>query len=243
MANAFKNINVFILCGGLGKRLRRVSGSVPKPMIKVYEQPFLNIIIKYMVNFGFRKFILGTGYKAKAVEEYYSRNQMPGMQILFSREKSLLGTGGAIKNARKLIRSNPFIVLNGDSFCRFNPLSFLKFHKQKKSLISILLRKVSDIKEYGEVRVDNFSRIKNFKEKSYGRIRGGLINAGVYIFDKKAFNLMNFSSKFSLEFDFFPKIVTQGNIYGYKTSSLFIDIGTPARYAKAKKILLNNRIR
>src|SRR3989339_1476031 len=125
-----KSIDVFLLGGGFGRRLKKISGGLPKPMVKVGSKPFLDIIISYLAGFGFRNFIIGTGYKADIVESYYRNRKIPGLSVLFSREKRPLDTGGAVKNAVGLIRSNPFLVLNGDSFCKFNPLDFLRFHRQ-----------------------------------------------------------------------------------------------------------------
>lgn len=238
MQKTAKDVDVYILCGGLGKRLRKISPKVPKPLVKIGGKSFLDIIINYMANFGFRRFILGIGYKADVVKEYYIRNPKQGLKIIFSQEKEPLGTGGAVKKAKKLISSNPFFVLNGDSFCNFNPLDFLKFHKKKKSLVSILLRQVSGAKDYGEAKVDRSWRILSFNEKNNTRGKSW-INAGAYLFDKKVFNFMPVADRFSLEYDFFPKIAGS-NIFGYHKSGFFIDIGTPERYWEAKKYLEKN---
>jgi D-glycero-alpha-D-manno-heptose 1-phosphate guanylyltransferase len=112
-----KDIDVFILCGGLGSRLRAVSKGNPKPMVIVNGRPFVDSIIDYFAGFGCRRFVLGTGYKAKVIEDYYCENKRSELKILFSREKTPLGTGGAVKKARKLLASDPVLVINGDSIC------------------------------------------------------------------------------------------------------------------------------
>lgn len=239
MMNSLVNIDVLILCGGQGKRLRKVSANMPKPMAQVGGRAFLDIVIDYMANFGFRRFILGLGYKSDMIKAHYSTRKNPKLEILFSCEKVPLDTGGAVKKAKGLIKSSPFLVLNGDSFCKFNPLDLLRFHKQKKSLITILLKRISDAKEYGEVKIDKSWRILEFSEKN-SRVKKSLINAGVYIFDKKMFNLMPRLSKFSLEFDFFPQMAKK-RIFGYPYSGFFIDIGTPQGYSQAIKYFLKNK--
>ncbi|MDO8748070.1 MAG: sugar phosphate nucleotidyltransferase [Candidatus Omnitrophota bacterium] len=239
MYGTLKDIDVFILCGGIGKRLRKVSGGTPKPMVKIGDYVFLDLLIKYIAGFGFRRFILGTGYRAGIIKDYYSSGRFPGLDIRFSREERPLDTGGAVKNAKGLIKSNPFFVLNGDSLCKFNPRLFLKFHKKNRSPVSILLRQVASGKEYGEIEIDRSSRILNFREKNISA-KKCLINAGVYIFDKKIFGMMPRQAKFSLERNFFPEMVSN-RIFGYPVSGLFIDIGTPERYIKAKKIFLKGK--
>lgn len=237
MPYSFKNIDVLILCGGLGKRLRKITrNSIPKAMIRFGDGPFLDIIINYMAGFGFRRFILGVGYKADAITDYYRNAKRSALDVYFSHEKRPLGTGGAVKNAQRLIKSDYFFVLNGDSFCRFNPLSFFSSHKQKKALVSILLTKIGSGREYGEVKADKNLRILKFNEKNR-QAKKCLVNAGVYIFSKKAFYLMPSQARFSLERDFFPKMLKKG-VFGYLSSAYFIDIGTPKRYLMAKKRFL-----
>lgn len=238
MYNRFKNIDIFILCGGFGKRLGKVSRNIPKPMIKIGNRPFLDIIINYLSGFGFRRFILGIGYNAWVIKNYYRNNQTPDLDILFSEEKIPLDTGGALKNAKKLIKSNPFFVLNGDSFSKFNPRDFLNFHQQKKALISILLKRISNGKEYGEIKIGKYLRIVHFNEKN-NKAKKCLINAGIYIFDKRVFKLMPSVVKFSLEYDFFPQILKEG-VFGYVNSGFFIDIGTPKGYFRARKYFFKN---
>ncbi len=236
MRNPLENIDVFILCGGQGKRLRKVSRNIPKPMVKIGKAAFLDRIIGHMADFGLRRFILGIGYKAEFVRNYYRENKIPGLEMLFSEEKNPLDTGGALKYARRLIKSRDFFVLNGDSFFKFNPHAFFAFHRRKKSPVSLLLKEISCGREYGEIKLGKASRICSFNEKNIGA-KKCLINGGVYIFNKRAFNLMPCAGRFSLEYDFFPKIAGR-DIFGYVSSGFFIDIGTPARYLKAKKYLL-----
>ena len=234
MPDNLKDIDVFILCGGLGKRLRSVSKGRPKPMVLLGKEPFINILINYLVSLGFKRFILGLGYKADYFARYFKNREPEGIKIKFSNESSPLGTGGALKNAQRIIKSNPFFVLNGDSFSEFNPQKFLKFHKLKRSRVSMLLKCVKDTKDYGTVRIDKRSRLIGYNEKSG---QGCLINTGVYIFDRRIFSRMPKAKKFSLERDFFPLLVKDG-FFGYKSSGYFVDIGTPERFKKAKQYIL-----
>lgn len=234
MRDTLKDVDVLILCGGKGKRLRKISRSVPKPMAKIGQRPFLDILISHLSNFGFRRFILSVGYKSRIIEDYYLKNHKKGLKIIFSREKKPLGTGGGLKHAQKAVQSQHLFVLNGDSYCRFDPHKFLSFHKKNKSLVSILLRKENNCKDYGEIRISSGSRILAFNEKN-DNAKNCWINAGIYIFDQRIFKLMPSIQKFSLERDFFPNLCGR-DIFGYKTNGLFIDIGTPKRYLKAQRI-------
>src|SRR3989338_5545846 len=131
-------VDALILCGGLGTRLKGVVKDVPKVMAQVDGVPFLNLIISYLKKQGIKRVILATGYKAADVEKYFRENNQ-GIVIDFSREAEPLGTGGAVKNAGPIITSDPFFVLNGDSFCACDLKKFLKFHTTKKADASLIV--------------------------------------------------------------------------------------------------------
>lgn len=228
-----RNIDVFILCGGKGKRLKKISGNIPKPMIHIGKRPFLTILIDYLRRFGFKRFILGIGYKAHFIKKYYKEHKIPGIEIVFSQENRPLGTGGAVKRAKRFIKSSIFLVLNGDSFSEFNAENFIKFYQQKKAKVLILLKKVKNNRDFGGITTDRNSKITGFSEKN-SNLRSNYINAGVYLFSKNIFSKMSESGKFSLEYDFFPRLIGKG-FYGYRHGGFFIDIGTADRYFSAKK--------
>lgn len=228
---ALEDIDVVILCGGKGKRLREVVRGIPKPMASVSGKPFLELIIRYLSNFGLNNFVLATGYKGESISRYFKSISKNKIKLVFSREKKVLGTGGAVKNASKFIKSSPFFVFNGDSFCEFDPRDFLSFHIKNHASVTILLAKVRNGSDYAEVKIDQSNRIVRFREKNK-MVKSSLINSGVYLFNKSVLKKMPSNRKFSLEKEFFPKILNE-KILGYHNQGFFIDIGTPERYLKA----------
>lgn len=234
-----KDTDCLILCGGKGSRLKELTGNIPKPMIRIGKRVFLDILIGYLHSAGFKRFILGLGYGADYIREYYSKNKLAGIEIVFSKESRPLGTGGAVKKAGRLIKSEDFMVINGDSFSDFSLRGFFDFYKKKKAKVAILLKEMKDNKDYGFVAVNANSEVTLFNEKVQ-RKKNSYINSGVYLFNKEIFSVMPKKPVFSLEYDFFPKIIGKG-VYGYKGKSLFIDIGTPERYRKAKNYFLGKK--
>ena len=93
-----QDIDVVVLCGGLGERLRGVLGNYPKPMVEINGSPFLDILIHYVAGYGFTRFILCTGYRSDLIKRYY-KDKRTGFTVLISNEERPLGTAGAIKNA------------------------------------------------------------------------------------------------------------------------------------------------
>ncbi|MDO8126567.1 MAG: nucleotidyltransferase family protein [Candidatus Brocadiales bacterium] len=232
-----KEIDAILLCGGLGKRLRDVVNDRPKVMAEIDGRPFLDVLIDFVASYGFRRFILCMGYMGHKIKQHY-QSKTGSVDILFSEEKEPLGTGGAIKNAEPLIKSNPFLVMNGDSFCPLNLDEFINFHLTKRALLSIALANVKQTSDYGAIGLDDSKRILSFDEK--GRKKKGLVNAGVYLFDRRVLSLIPDNTPYSLEHDLFPQLANR-ELYGYITQESFIDIGTPERFEKAKEILLRER--
>lgn len=234
MDNQIQNLDVIILCGGLGTRLKPLVNDRPKSMVEIDGRPFLDILIEYVADYGFKRFILCIGYKREIIKNYYAQRASP-VEIIYSQEEKPLGTGGALKNAKPLIHNETFLVANGDTICKVDLNAFLKFHLEKRGILSMVLVKADNSPDYGIVTLDNSSRINGFNKKRES-LSSSLMNAGIYLMHKDIFSYMPESSCFSLEDDIFPEI-HQIKSYGFLNTHEFIDIGTPERFRQAIKIL------
>jgi len=227
--------DVVILCGGLGTRLRPAIINKPKAMVGIGDRPFLDLLIKYISSFGFKRFVLCTGYQSGHIEEYY-KNKKDSLKYVFSTEREPLGTAGAIKNAESLINSNSFLCFNGDSFCPVSLRNFFDFHFANKSIASIVVTSKQDPDDYGSVELEKNNLIVNFNEKSLSKA-SGLVSAGIYMFDEKVFRQIPSGKASSLEHNIFPDLVKKG-ISGFLVDQPLFDIGTPERLELAKVELL-----
>lgn len=224
--NNLGKLDVLILSGGQGTRLRSVVSDRPKVMAEMgNERPFIDVLVEDLFRQGVRRITLAIGYLGNQIKEYYKNDP----RITFSEEVEPLGTGGAIKNARPLIQSEHFLVMNGDSVCTFDLRHFYETHRSEDRLISILLTKPTDRTDAGNVLVDDRGRIIDFKEKE-GAV-AGFINGGIYLMHQRVFDHMPEAAVFSVEKDFFPRVLEQP-CYGYVVESEVMDIGTPERYHK-----------
>lgn len=229
-----KNIDVVILCGGKGERLRSIVSDRPKPLAIFGKEPFLSILMKYVSGFGFRRFILSIGYMKEKIKDYYDSKTFP-WQILYSQEEEPLGTGGAVKKALELIKSDFFLVMNGDSFCRVDLSAFIDFHLAKKAPASVVLVKNADKSNCANITLDSSGRIVEFKEKT-SSVNSAWLNAGIYLFNKDVFSLVDTKNRFSLEYDFFPQLIAKAVCFGFKQDLGFVDIGTVSGYKKAQRM-------
>lgn len=229
-----EDTDVVILCGGFGNRLRGIINNRPKVMAEINGRPFIDILIDYILGYKFKRFILCVGYMKEFIKEYYEKKNK-SLTVLFSEEKELLGTAGAIKNAEYLIKSNPFLTLNGDSFCNIDLGSFMDFHISKEASASIALVPPEKDADYGVVILDNNQRIVSFNEKTRTDT-DSFISAGIYLFNRDILKFIPTNINYSLEYNLFPSIIDKG-VYGHVTEGKLIDIGTPERYKMAGKFL------
>ncbi len=233
-----KDMDVIVLCGGLGTRLRDVIDDRPKSMVEINSRPFLDLLVDYVARYGFSRFILCTGFKGDWIRRHYE-NKRGGPVFVVSDEDQPLGTAGAIKNAESLIKSGIFLVLNGDSLCEIDIEDLVNFHFRKGALVSIAVTRMERGAEYGVIRLDKNQKIISFGEKI--PVEGnGLVNAGMYLFGRKILEEIPAGQRLSLEYDLFPRILGKG-LYGYVTEKRLLDIGTPERLLIVRDYFRGNK--
>lgn len=221
-------IQALILAGGLGSRLGERVKNSPKPLLTVDGKPFLIKIIERLADQGVADCIICVGYKAEKIIDFFGDGSAYGISISYSREKGLLGTGGAVLNALHLINHEDVVVMNGDSFCYFDIPKLMKSHREKRSTATLALVKVSNASRFGVVKVDSSNKVVSFDEKNSQRMGAAYINAGVYVLGKSFISSISPGRPVSLERDVFPANVSR-NMHGFLLSdNRFIDIGTPA---------------
>ncbi|EAH8776939.1 D-glycero-D-manno-heptose 1-phosphate guanosyltransferase, partial [Campylobacter coli] len=214
-------MQAIVLAGGLGTRLKSVVQDLPKPMAPINGKPFLAFVLEYLKKQGIAEVILSVSYKYELIQEYF-KDEFEGMKIRYNVEKELLGTGGAIKDALKLIQ-NQVYVLNGDTIFDID----LKKLVLNGSKICIALKQMQNFDRYGTVNVDDQGIVTSFEEKVFKK--QGLINGGIYLLKKDIFDNFDLEKKFSFEKflqENFELLKIQTQIF----NDYFIDIGVPQDY-------------
>lgn len=233
-----EDLRAFVLCGGLGTRLRPVLSDRPKSMALMAGVPFLQLLLEQVHSQGVDQVILGTGYMAEQIEDFFGNGEDLDLRIRYSREPEPLGTGGALKLAEPLL-SDPMVVLNGDSYVEWNLASALQIFRKEATSLVMVLQTVADVSRYGSVTVASDGRVTDFVEKGT-RSGAGLINAGVYLLRKEIVGALPAGKAISLERDVFPGLLS-GKVYGLISEGIFIDIGIPADLERAQTLLATSR--
>lgn len=230
-------IDTIILAGGFGTRLRGVVNNLPKALAPINGRPFLDILLNWLDKCEHRgNVILAVGYMSNKIVEYYGRGAKYNFKIIFSEEKTPLGTGGAIKNALHFVNTESVLVLNGDSFVELNYQDLITYHNEANAMLTLVLKEVENVDRYATVKMNENNEIIFFEEKQH-RARSGLVNAGVYVIRKSLFSNVEADTVLSLETDLLPVFIRKVATYGYVTTGKFIDIGVPESYEKSHEYL------
>jgi NDP-sugar pyrophosphorylase family protein len=223
-----------LLVGGLGTRLRSAVPSLPKTLASVGDKPFLELLVRQLNSQELHQLVMCTGYLAEQIQEVFQDGSDFGATIEYSKETVPLGTAGALKRAQRYVQNeSEFLVINGDTFLEIDFNEFILSHRKHRSLATMAVVPVENSSRYGTVQVGADGRILGFLEKN-GQNAPGIINAGVYVFSNAALALIP-QGPASLERDVFPLLMEQG-FYAIEQRGMFIDIGTPEDYARAKKM-------
>jgi len=201
-------MKAIILAGGRGKRLKQITDYVPKSLIPLNNIPIIEWQIRYLKKFGIKNFIICTGYKTEQIENFLKIKKNLGVDIKFSKEKSPLGTGGAIKKAASHIKEKSFLVMNGDVITDIN----LRLLKSKiNSIAAIQLRTKFGIMKTSDDKVISFSEKKEISDL--------WMNAGIYHLSKNM--IKDLPTKGDIEKTTFPKYAKNGKLHNTKFRNVF----------------------
>lgn len=175
-----------ILAGGLGTRLREVTGDLPKPMVPVAGRPILERLVLHLVGSGIRDVTLAVGYGADIIEAHFGDGEAHGCTIRYVRESEPLGTAGPLRGLLgDGLPSEPLVVLNGDLVTSFAVGELLAAHRTTSARMTVAVTEYTHEVPYGVIDIDGDGdgdgrRIVAVREKPTWV---GMVNAGVYVLD------------------------------------------------------------
>lgn len=220
-----------ILCGGLSTRLGDITKSIPKVLLDVNGKTVLEIQVAMLAEAGVDEIHLASGHLHEVLEDKVG-HELNGMPIRYVREHKKLGTGGAIKNGMNHIDGSPVIILNGDILLDVS-LAEMAGSLTPEMDGLLLGVEVPDARSYGRIIFDEGSNhIEQFVEKDPNHEGAGVINGGVYIFNRSVESYFPDKDTFSIEYDVFPHVK---QLYVHKYQGTWIDIGTPERLEFARE--------
>tara|TARA_B110000037_G_scaffold36196_1_gene44102 strand:- start:2488 stop:3696 length:1209 start_codon:yes stop_codon:yes gene_type:complete len=223
-------LDLVILAGGKGTRIKKYLNGLPKPMLKFNNKHFLNYIINLTTKYNFNIIYILTGYKSDIIYRKFHNKIFNFVKIICIKEKNEMGTGGALNSIKKKLHD--FILLNGDTLLDIDYFKLIKsLDKNNYGTISLVKNSKQNSTKLNALSLNN--NLVKYNSN------GNLMNGGVYFFKKKFLKFIP-KNNCSLENDILPTLINKEKINGKIFNNFFIDIGSENSYKIASKKLITN---
>lgn len=251
-------MKAMILAAGKGTRVRPITNIVPKPMIPLAGKPVMQTIIEHLRDSGFHQIMVNTSHLAPVIEDYFGDGSNFGVEMAYSFEGLLtggrlegiaVGSAGGMKKIQEFsgFFDESFVVLCGDALVDVDLREAVRFHRERRAMVTIILREVprEEVFRYGVVATAADGRILQFQEKpAVADAVSTTINTGIYLFEPGVFDYIPAGRPFDIGGDLFPALVAAGApIYGVNLPFEWVDIGSVPDYWEATRMALTGGIR
>jgi len=236
-------MKAILLAGGKGTRLRPLTIHTPKPIVPIFDRPFLQFqldLIKKVSEID--EVILSLNYQPRRIEEIFGDGGDTGLSLRYMVEPAPLGTAGAIKYAAANV-DDSIVVFNGDVLTEVDLGALIRMHRERKATATIVLTPVDNPSAYGLVETDPQGNVLRFLEKPDAeQITCNTINAGIYVLEPGTFDRIPSDVPYSIERSYFPSLIERGETFAaYVYNGYWIDIGTPEKYMQVHRDIMDRR--
>jgi mannose-1-phosphate guanylyltransferase len=236
-------MKAILLVGGKGTRLRPLTIHTPKPIVPIFDRPFLHYqldLLKQVPEID--EVILSLNYQPRRIEELFGDGSACGIAMRYVVEPAPLGTAGAVRYAGESLHES-VVVFNGDVLTEVDLTAVVALHRARKARATIVLTPVENPSAYGLVETDAEGNIRRFLEKPKAdEITCNTINAGIYVLEPDTFDRIPTGMPYSIERSFFPSLIERSETFvAYIDRGYWIDIGTPEKYMQVHRDIMDRR--
>lgn len=228
-----------VMAAGLGKRMRPLTATRPKPLIEVAGRALIDHVLDRLKAAGVGKAVINVHYLAGALQAHL-KNRTEGIEIIVSDErKQLLETGGGLKHALPLIDADPFLVVNSDNLWIDGPVDALRLLASAwdEARMDALLLLVP------HARANCHHGRGDFHMSSAGALRrrrsngvAPFVYTGIQMVSKRLFDGDLPDGPFSTNI-LWDRAIAAGRCFGAVHQGLWFDIGRPENIAMTEAIL------
>ena len=220
------SLDAILLCGGKGIRLRPLTESLPKPLVPINGKPILGHILSYLSSSPIKHYYIAGGYEINKIHEYFS------IYPLKKKKVTIVDSGEAdiierIRSCAKLIKSDGFLVLYGDTLSDINIKQLLQFHSKHKGLATVTLWPMRS--PFGVMEIGGQGRVESYLEKP---ILDKWINIGFFYFSSELILKMEGFEKFEV---FIEYLINKHELYAFKHTGKHITVNTQQELNEAEQ--------
>lgn len=233
-------VQVVILAGGLGTRLRPLTNYLPKALVPVNGKPFVDYQLELLRKNGIEDVVLCTGHLGEMIAAHLGDGRRLGMRIQYSQEEEgqLLGTAGAIKKAEPLL-ADEFLLLYGDSYLMVDyPAVMAYFRGQDKLGLMVVYENHNRYDRSNIIVQDGLVTVYDKTGATPGMT---YINYGLSALRREALRLVPAGVPYSQE-ELYQSLIQRGELLAYETSQRFYEVGSPAGLAEFRRCLAQREV-
>ncbi len=226
-------MKAMILAAGYGTRLKPLTNSIPKALIKINQTPLLELVIKKLLAAGVNEIIINIHHHAEQVVSFIKEKRNFGVRIEFSKEPKILGTGGGLKQAVHFFNDGkPFFLHNVDILSTINLSDIYQFHLERNASVTLALKKretkrffIIDDKNFICGHADISKKVTRIKRTPEGKT-DLMPFCGIHVISPKIFEYFNQTGQFSIV-DVYLDLIANGlPVIGYMADkNYWKDIG------------------
>jgi len=196
----------------------------------------LEHVFELLKQHGLTDIVVALYFQPEVIQNYFGDGKKWGLNISYILPDADVGTAGCVRKASELLGEEPFLVISGDVLTNIDLSQAVRFHKEKKSLATIVLSRVDNPLAFGVVITHEDGRIVRFLEKpSWGEVFSDTINTGIYVLDASVLDRIPSGEEYDFGKQLFPEILASKlPLYGYVAEDTYWkDVGNLTEYRMA----------
>jgi mannose-1-phosphate guanylyltransferase len=229
-----------ILAAGLGTRMRPLTDKTAKPALPVLNEPLIVRTLRELKRAGVTEVMINLHHRPDTIRAAIPEGDL-GLKIRYSRETSILGTGGALRKVRSWVGREPFFVVNGDVIFDFDLKGMVACHHRSNALATLALKPNSDTKKYKPVISDRNGRIMSIRGLPKSQRGAVSLFASVHIIEPVLLGRLPPGPSDTVGDLYIPLLREGAHLQGVRQVGVWHDLGSPSGYLKAQGRLLADR--
>ncbi|MBS1953555.1 MAG: NDP-sugar synthase [Cyanobacteria bacterium SZAS-4] len=238
-------MKAMVLAAGVGSRLEPLTTQVPKPIVPVANVPVMEHLLKLLAKHGFTDICANLHYMPEKLTEYFGDGSQFGVKLNFRFEEKLSGDAGGVRACREFLQDGTFIVIMGDLITDADLTKVIQEHKKKKALVSIGIKEVDDVSQFGVVVTDDNGFITGFQEKpSNEEALSKFISTGIYVLEPEVFDHIPATGDYGFGRQLFPTLVAKRlPVLGVEIEGYWSDVGCVEKLREANFDALSGKVK
>jgi len=235
-------MKAMVLAAGFGSRLRPLSLEQPKPLFPVMNKPVIEHTLSKLKSAGITEVVINLHHLGCKIVDYLNDGSRYGVKLNYSKENPILGSAGGIKAAQKYLDGGPFIVINSDVITDIDLKDVIKFHRQKNSCLTLVLKPKLKSGPSDPIAIDDENRITDFYQELPGKLRE-FVFTGIQIMEPNIFDRIPPDIFIGTTDNIFPQMIEEKlQVFAFVYNGYWSDIGNRGDYLKTHLDSLNGKI-